>query len=367
MNRESAMRTRESVSVTVARKTTPRTSLGGVPRINLSGRSLSLNLVVDHFKDHSTRPHGKSSIPSFASLLPLFKIQILKHKNTVLRSPSDELLRCTMTEIFGSTSSPALQPFEGPNYAMRVLTHCLELSKLTLKSFDCLRCAFVLDFSIQAAYEKLVTICICSYNRISLVKVDSDRMNSFDFRKFNRVSNVAYKPVTEILDNDAVDLKSVTEIFFKGIRNRIAEMFSAFHCGNAQESILGEIGISAPLTDKEGGIRAMPLERMIQRMSVLSGRSVSSGSKPNAGASKLNANGSFDTFVDIPMQIKSFQRFALVPCSLRNAIADLGKAIERLNERFVAFDNYLQSPLSKHQGVSIPLPRYILNALVEVK
>jgi hypothetical protein len=271
------MRTRESMSVTVARKTTPRTSLGCVPRINLRGRSLSLNLVVDHFKDHSTRPHGKSSIPSFASLLPLFKIQILKHKNTVLRSPSDELLRCTMTEIFGSTGLPALQPF------------------------DCLGCAFVLDFSIQAAYEKLVTICIYSYNRISLVKVDSDRMNSFDFRKFNRVSNVAYKPVTEILDNDAVDLKSVTEIFFKGIRNRIAEMFSAFHCGNAQKTILGEIGISAPLTDKEEGIRAMPLERMIQMMSVLSGRRIRSGSKSNAGAGKLTANGSFDAFVNISM------------------------------------------------------------------
>ena len=361
------MGTRESVSVTAARKTTPRTSLGCVSRINLSGRSFSLDLVVDHLKDHTTRPHGEPSIPGFAALLSLVKIQILKHKNTVLRSPPDELLRCTMTEIFGSAGSPTLQPFEGPNYAVRILTHCLKLSKLTLKSFDCLRGAFVLDLSIQAAYEKLVTICIYSYNRISLIKIDSDRMNTFDFRKFDLVSNVAYKPVTEILDYDTINLKSITEIVFEDIRNRIAEMLSAFYCGNAQESILREIGISTPLTDKEEGIRTMPLERMIQRMPILSGRCIRSGSKSNAGASELAANGSFDAFVNIPMQIESFQRFALVPCSLRNAIADLGKALECLNERFIALDNYLQIPLSKHQGISMPLPRYILNALVEVK
>ncbi|GAB6267017.1 MAG: hypothetical protein STSR0001_24660 [Methanothrix sp.] len=93
----------------------------------------------------------------------------------------------------------------------------------------------------------------------------------------------------------------------------------------------------------------MPVERMIQIVSVLFGRSISTSSKPDACAGELARYGSFDIIVDSAMQIQSFKRFTGVPGSLRYAIAYLSKAIESLDERFIRLDNYLQGSLSKHQ------------------
>jgi uncharacterized membrane protein YoaK (UPF0700 family) len=94
----------------------------------------------------------------------------------------------------------------------------------------------------------------------------------------------------------------------------------------------------------------MPVERMIQIVSVLFGRSISTSSKPDACAGELARYGSFDIIVDSAMQIQSFKRFTGVPGSLRYATGYLSKAIESLDKRLVRLDNYLQGSFSKHQS-----------------
>ena len=349
MNRESAMRARKGMSFPDSRKTTSRTVLRCIPGINLSDGSLSLDLVAGHIEYHTTRPDGEPSVPSLRSMLTLTEIKILEDKNTIIRSPFDQFLRSAITEILSSTRSLSSQPFEVSNNTPSILSLCLSLSKLSLKSLDRLRSALVLDLSIQTAYEKLVTICIDSHNSVSLVEIDSNWVNPLNIRKFNCIGYITNNLVSKILDYDAIDLNGVTEFFPKCIRNRVLNVFPAINCRNAQETIFRETGITPPLSYKKEGKRPMPVERMIQIVPVLFGRSISTSSKPDACAGELARYGSFDIIVDSAMQIQSFKRFTGVPGSLRYAIAYLSKAIEGFDERFIRLDNYLQGSLGKHQ------------------
>lgn len=349
MNRESAMRAIKRMPLPVSGKTTPRAVLGGVLRINSSNGSLSLNLVADYIEDHTIWPYREPSIPSFAASLAPAEIQILKYKNAVLRSPFDKLLGCTIAEILSSTRSLDSQPFEGSDNTPSILSLCLSLSKFSLESLDRLRSALVLDLPIQATYEKLISICVYSHYSIGFVEVNSHRMNSLNIWKFNRVGNVTNKLVSKILDCDAIDLRGIIIVLHEGIRNHIMKAFSAIDCGNAQKTILHEIGITPPLSNKKESKRSMPVERMIEIMIILFGRCISASSKPDACAGKLARYGSFDIIVDSAMQIKSFQRLAEVPSSFGYAIADLSKAIECFDERFIRLNNYLQGSLNKHQ------------------
>jgi len=303
------------------RKATPRAILRCVPGVDLSDYSFSLNLVADHIEDHAAGPNREPSIPGFATMLSLLKIQIFEHKNTVLGSPFDQLLRNAIAEVLGSTRSLSSKPFEGSNNASSIFTLCLSKSLLSLKSLDRLRSALVLDSAIQAAYEKLVSVCIDSHNSIGFIEIDTDGVNPLNIGKFNSVSNIANKLVSKILDYDTIDLGGVVEIFFECLWNFIHKMLPAIDCGNAQETISCEAGITPPLSDEEKGKRSMPIERMIQVMPVFLGSSISSSGEPDARASKLAGNRSFDIVIDSAMQIKSFKRFAEVPSSLRNTIA----------------------------------------------
>ena len=349
MNRESTLRAIEGMSLPGPRKTTPRAVLGSVPRIDFSNYALSLDLIAGHIEYHTTRPDGEPSVPSLRSMLALTEIKILEDKNTIIRSPFDQFLRSAIAEILSSTRSLSSQPFEVSNNTSSILSLCLSLSKLSLKSLDRLRSALVLDFPIQAAYKKLVTICIDSHNSVSLVEIDSNWVNPINIRNFNCIGYITNNLVSKILDYDAIDLSGITEFFPKCIRNRVLDVFPAIDCRNAQETIFHETGITPPLSYKKEGKRPMPVERMIQIVSVLFGRSISTSSKPDACAGELARYGSFDIIVDSAMQIQSFKRFTGVPGSLRYAIAYLSKAIESLDERFVRLDNYLQGSLSKHQ------------------
>ncbi len=349
MNRETAMRARESMSVPISMKATPGAYLRGILGVNLGYDALSLHLVADHVEDHATRPDREPPIPCLSTVLPLLKIQILEYKNAILRSPFDKLLRSAVTEVFCSTRSLDFQPFEGSSNTSSIFSLCLSLSKLSLESFYCLRSTPVLNFSIQTAYEQLISISINSYNSIGFVEVDSDRMNSFNIRKFNRVGDITNELTTEILDYDTIEFSSIIKLFVERFRDNILKVLSTVDCGNAQNSIPHEVGISSSLSNKEKSKRSMPIERMIQCMSILLSRSISTGSQPNASASKLAGNSSFDNIINSSMQIKSFERFAKIPGSFGYAIAYLSEAIERIDEGFIILDNYLQGFLIKHQ------------------
>ncbi len=348
MNRETAMRARESMSVPVSRKATSRAYLRRVLRVNLSDDTLSLNLVVDHVEDHATRPDREPSIPCLGTVLPLLKIQILKYKNAILRSPINKLLRSAIAEILSSTRTLDPKPFEGSNNTSSIFSLCLPLSKPSLKSLDRFRSALVLDFPIQTAYEKLVAICINSHDSISLVEIDSDRVNSFNIRKFDGVSNITDELISKILDYNAIDLSCVAEFFLERLWNIKRKMLSAIDCRNAQKAVLRDAGISTSLSDKEKSKRSMPTEGMIQVVPVLLGSDVSTSSEPDARTSKLTGYRSFDIAVDSSMQIKSFEMFAEIPGSL-GYVAYLNKAVECFDERFIILNDYLQGSLCKHQ------------------
>lgn len=363
MNRESTMRTREGMTFPDTRKTASGACLRRISGINFSNDSFSLNLVADQVKDHATRPSRESSIPCLRAMLSLPEIKILKYKNTVLRSPFDKLLRSTVTEVLSSTRSLNSQPFEGSDNTPSILTLCLMLSKLSPKSLDRLRSALVLDLPIQAAYEKLVSVCINCYDSVRFIKIDSNRMDALSIRKFNCVGNISNELVTKILNYDAINFCGIVKILSEYLRNRILKMLATIDCRNAQKAILSETCISSSLPDKEKSERVMPVERMLQLMTILLGRSISSGSQPNACASKLTGNFAFDIIINSAMQIQSFQRLAEVPGSLRYAVAYLGKAIESLDERFVILDNYLQGSLSKHQRINttMTINKYLIS------
>lgn len=350
MNREPTMRTCERVAFSDARKTTSRASLGCVSRINLSDVALPLYFVADHLVDHTTRPYGEPSVPSLAAVFALYKPEILKYQNTVLRSPFDKLFRSAVAEIFSSTRSLSSQPFEGSDNAPSILTLCLTLSKLSLKSLDRLRRAFVLDFPVQAAYEKLVIICIYCHNSICLIKIDPNRMNSLDIRQLNCIRDVTDELASKMLNYNAIDLSGVIEIFFEGTRNCVSETLPAVDSGNAQESIFCETSIAPSLTYKKESKRSVPVKGVIQSMLVLLSRSVSPCSKLDACTSKLTRYSPFNIVVEFAMQIQSFKRLAKVPSSLRYTITYLGKAIKRLDEGLIMLDNYLQRSFGKHQS-----------------
>ena len=343
------MRTGESMTFPDPSKTASRALLGRVLWIYLSDDTLSLHLVADHIEDHAARPDREPSIPCLRYMLTLTEIKILEYKNAILRSPFDQLLRSAVTEILGSARTLDSQPFEGSNNTPSILSLCLSLSKLSLKSLDRLRSALVLDSSIQSAYKKLISICIYCHNSISLIEIYANRMNALNIGEFSRVSNVANQFASEILDYDAIDLSSVTKFFPEGIRNHVLKVFPAIDCRNAQETIFCEAGISSPLSNKKESKRPMPIKRMIQVVSISPGGGISTSSKSDASAGELTRYDSFDITVDSAMQIKSFKRLAEVPSSLGYAIAYLSEAIESLYERFVILDNYLQSSLGKHQ------------------
>jgi hypothetical protein len=331
------------------RKTTPRAVLGSVPRIDFSNYALSLDLIAGHIEYHTTRPDGEPSVPSLRSMLALTEIKILEDKNTIIRSPFDQFLRSAIAEILSSTRSLSSQPFEVSNNTSSILSLCLSLSKLSLKSLDRLRSALVLDFPIQAAYKKLVTICIDSHNSVSLVEIDSNWVNPLNIRKFNCIGHITNNLVSKIFDYDAIDLSGIAKVFSEGIRNHILEVLTAIDCGNTQESIRCETCVPSPFSNKEKSERVMPVERMIHIVSILIGSSISTSSKPDACTGKLAGYRSFDITVDSAMQIKSFKRLTEVPGSLRYVVAYLSKAIKSLDERFIVLDNYLQGSLSKHQ------------------
>lgn len=343
------MRTRKGVTPPNSRKTAPRAQLRSVLGIYLSDDSLSPNLVADHIEDHATRPDREPSIPCLSAVFSLLKIQILEYKNAILGSPLNEFLGSAVTEILSSTRSLNSQPFESSNNTSSILSLCLSLSERSLKALDGLRSALVLDLPIQAAYEKLVAVCINSGDSISLIEINTNRVNSFNIGKFNCIGYIANKPVSKILDYNAINLSGIAKVLPEGIRNSIFKAFSAIDCENAQKTIFYEIGISPPLSDKEEGKRPMPVERMIHVMTILLGGSISTSSKPDACTGKLARYCSSNIAVDSAMQIKSFKRFAKVPSSLRYAVAYLSKAIESPDERIVSLDNYLQGSLSKHQ------------------
>ena len=122
MNREITMRTREGMTFPETRKATSGACLRRVSGINLSNDSFSLDLIADHVVDHAAMPNREPSIPCFAAMLSLPEIEILKHKNTILRSPFDKLLRSAVTEILSSTRSLNSQPFEGSNNTSSILS-----------------------------------------------------------------------------------------------------------------------------------------------------------------------------------------------------------------------------------------------------
>jgi len=205
VNREPTIGAIEGMTFPNSGKAAPRAILGSIPRIDLGDDALSLDLIANHIEDHAARPNGKPSIPSFRSMLALPKVKILEHKNTILRSPFDKLLRSAIAEIFSSTRSLSSQPFEDSNYTSSVLSLCLSLSKLSLKSLDRLRCALVLDLSIQAAYKKLIAVCTDCHNGIRLIEINSNRMNSINIRKFNCIGHITNNLVSEILDYDTIN------------------------------------------------------------------------------------------------------------------------------------------------------------------
>jgi hypothetical protein len=348
MNREIAMRTREGMTFHDTRKTTSRAHLGCVPRINLGNYSFALNLVADHVKYHATRPDREPSIPCLGAMLSLLKIQVFKYKNTILRSPFEKLLRSAATEILGSMRSLDSQLFEGSNNTPSILSLCLPLSKPSLKSFDCLRSAPILDFPIQAAYKKLISICINRNYCISLIEVDSNRMNALDIIELDRISNVTDESISTILDYNTIDLSSIVKGFSECFRHSVLKMLPAIDCRNAEESVFHEAGISPSISNKKKSKRLMPFEGLIKRMTILPGSDISTSSKSDACTSKLTGYLSLDVAIDSSMRIKSFKRFTKVPGSIRDAIAYLSEAIESLDERFIRLDNYLQGSSSKH-------------------
>lgn len=240
------MRTRKRVTLPDSRKTAPRAELRRILGIYFSDDSLPPNLVADHVENHATRPNREPSIPCLIAVFSLLKIQILEYKNAILGSPLNEFLGSAVTEILSSTRSLNSQPFEGSNNTSSILSLCLPLSELSLKSLDGLRSALVLDLPIQAANEKLVSVCINSGNSISLIEINTNRVNSFNIGKFNRISYVADKFVSRILDYDAVNLSGIAKVLPEYIRNGIFKVFSAIDCGNAQKTVFHEIGVSLP-------------------------------------------------------------------------------------------------------------------------
>jgi len=350
MSRKPTVRASKRVSSPDTRESAPRAQLRRVSRVDLSNDALSLDFVADQIKDHATRPNGKPPIPRFATSFSLAEIQVLENQNRVLGSPFNKLLGCTMTEIFSSPRSLKLQPFEGSDDAPSIFTLCLSLPKLSLKSLDSFHCAFVLDFPIKTGHKQLVSICINRDDCVSLVEINSDRIDSADIRKFDGIRDVSDKLVADVLDHNAIDLNSVVKHASKSRGNGIPEMFSTTNCGNAQETVFPETGISTPLSHEEKCKGLSPTERTINTMSIRLGSRISSCCEPDTCTGELRRYSSFDIVVNATMQIKGFKRYARVPSSLGYAIAYLDKAIESLDKRFIAFDNYLQGSLSNHHA-----------------
>lgn len=348
MNREITVGTGKGVSIPVTREATPRTRFRRVSGINLSNDAFALNFVADHIEDHTTRPSCKPSVPSFRTSFALTKLKIFENQNAVIRSPLNKLFRRAMTKIFGSARSLKLQPFEGSDDAPSIFTLCLSLLKLSLESLDHFRCAFVEYFAAKSGNEKLVSVYINRHDRIGLVQIDPNRMNSFDVRKFDRVGNVAHKLITKTLDDDAIDFNRVAKNILERFRYNVLEMLPAFDRRNAEKTVFREACIATSSSDEEKSKRLSPSERATDAVTVFLGSRVCPRGEPDACACKLTRDSSLNILVNAVMQIESFQRFAIVPRSLRYTIAYLSEAIERSGEILIKLDNNLQGSLSKH-------------------
>jgi len=260
VNREPTIGAIEGMTFPNSGKPHLETILGSIPRIDLGDDALSLDLIANHIEDHAARQTENRLFQALDPCLPCPKLRSSNTRTQFSGAHSTSSLEAQLQKSLVLRDRLALSRLRTRNYTSSVLSLCLSLSKLSLKSLDRLRCALVLDLSIQAAYKKLIAVCTDCHNGIRLIEINSNRMNSINIRKFNCIGHITNNLVSEILDYDTINFGGITKCIFECFRNRITKVLPTINRRNAQETVLSKTSISAPLSNKEKSEWPMPIE-----------------------------------------------------------------------------------------------------------
>lgn len=344
------VRTGEGMTRTDTKQSTSRAHLRGVGRVDGSYGAFPGYLVGSEGSNHAPGPDRQTSVQCFGTLpcLTRRELEVFEDEDAVLGCPFDELLGRTMTEVPGSPRLLERQPFEGTNHASRVLPLCLLRFEFDLKPGCGLARSGVEYSSMQSGDEQGSPVGVYGNNRVGLVEIDANGDDSRGIRDFERNANVSDDAAFAEGHDNAIDLYSRREGVLECLWNRVSKSLSPGDRPYRHLPIGLERRIATALPDEKESMWCLPVERLSNRMSILSGGNVRPGREPNCGARQLAGYNAFDGMVFGLMQTKSIERLSRIKCGGRDVVADLSKRIERLREVWVILDDHLHRLLDKH-------------------
>jgi len=361
MKFETAPRTGKPMTRTHPLKATSGAYLAGVSGVNQSNLTFAFDLVSSEGKQHSSRPGMESPVPKSGPLPPLLKVQVLKDKDAVLRSPFDQLLGSHVTEVLGAASLLALKPFEGPSDALCTFALCLTGRKLLLKPLDGLSGSLIGDPPFEARDEKLSLLRVNRHKSVSLIKVNSDGKDTRCIWNFNGQSNVADKLPILNLHCDAVYFRGSGQHRLEVVGDGVVKTLSAGYRPDRKCAVLSEVSVPSALPNEKKRKRLLVLDRLLELVSIVLGRYISSCNEPNGGTSKLAGELSLDRVINSFMQGKCSEGLPFIPSFRGNPVANLYKGPEGCLEVFVGFYDYLSCPSNFHGSYIIPLTEEMSN------
>ena len=346
-------------------KATSGAYLGSISGVHQSNLAFTFDLVSGEGKEHSPRPGVEPPVPEPRTLLPLFEVQVLEDKNTILGSPLHQPLGSHVTEVPGAASLLTLKPFEGPSNALCALTLCLTSRKLLLEPLDGLAGSFIGDSSFEAGDKKLSPLRVNRHKSVGLIKVNPDGKDTRCIWNFDGQSNITNKLPVPDLHRDAVYFLGFGQHRLEVVGDGVVKMLSAGYRPDGKGAVLSEVSVPSTLADEEESKRLLILDRLFEPVSVVLGRYISSCNEPNGGAGKLAGELPLDRVINSFMQGKRSKRLPLVPGFGRNSVADLYKGPKGCFEVFVGFYDYLSCALAFHSDRNIPLTRGNVKGVVE--
>jgi|GEM_PF-1165168 len=346
-------------------KATSGAYLGGISGINQSNLTFAFDLVSGEGKEHSPRPGVEPPVPEPRTLLPLFEVQVLEDKDTILGSPLHQPLGGHMAEVPGAASLLALKPFESSSNALCALTLCLTGRKLLLEPLDGLTSSFIGDPSFEAGDKKLSPLRVNRHKSVGFVKVNSNRKDTRCIWNFDGQSNITDKLSIPDLHCDAVYFLGFGQHRLEVVRDGVVKTLSAGYRPDGKGAVLSEVSVPSTLADEKESKRLLILDRLFELVSVVLGRHIGSCNEPNSRAGKLARELPFDRVINSFMQGKRSKRLPLVPGFGRNPVADLYKGSKGCFEVFIGFYDYLSCALDFHSNYNIPLTRGNVKGVVE--
>lgn len=348
MTFETTVRAFEDMAVPYSWESASATGFGCPVGSDKFDYATTFDFVADEVQQHSSWPSVESPVPSSAPTFTLSPFHFLKDSNTVLWTPLDELLGCSVAEVLGSSCLLALKPFEDTDDAFSVLALCLSLGEFSLQSLDGLVSSLVECASLDTRNEEFSVSVIYGDYDVGFVKVNTDWPDTFDLIYLSFDTDITYEFAVPFFNDHAIYTDGIIESGPEVIWDMVVEMFSALNRPYTQRPILSEVCIPATFTDEEKCKGGFELEGGFDFVVIRASRKIRCSSQTYCRACQLGINTSFDLPIGFLMQRQCLKGLTAIETSSGYVITDSGKLIKGFSQPWVIFDYHLNRSFAHH-------------------